>query len=75
MTKQSMLSIASLINVLDNLLLEASHVAVLAREAITQGKQNQAIGSLLPAVQQLDAATAVLRTIITLHRCGHDNPQ
>jgi len=70
MTSTTTHSISSLINVLDNLLLEASQASVLARDAIAVGNPNGAIGSLLPAVEKLDAATSVLNTILTLHRSG-----
>ena len=68
MTTSTDNSIAALIAVLDGLLLEASHASVLAREAIAENNRNGAIGTLLPAAEKLDAATAVLATIMTLHR-------
>ncbi len=64
-------SISSLITVLDDLLLDASHATCLAREAIAEGARNRAIGTLLPAAEKLDAANSVLSTIFTLHRSSH----
>lgn len=71
MTLSTTNSIAALITVLDGLLLDASHTARLAREAMAEKNRNGAIGTLLPAVEKLDAARAVLATIMTLHHACH----
>lgn len=48
----------------------AAALAQDAHAAATQGEQNQAIGTLLPAQEQLQDATALLRTVLVLHRAG-----
>lgn len=64
-------TLETLMTTLDQILVEASHTSVCAREAIKRDERNQAIGILLPIVEQLDAASALLRTILTLHRSDH----
>ena len=39
-----------------------------ARAALTEGKQNLAIGTILPLEQMLPEANALLATILLLHR-------
>jgi len=71
MTQSTTNSIASLITVLNNVLGDANRHAILAKDAIAEGNRNGAIGALLPAVEKLDAAVAVLGTIMTLHQTSH----
>ncbi|MGD9725711.1 MAG: hypothetical protein AB7E70_09585 [Hyphomicrobiaceae bacterium] len=61
-------SLESLITVLDRLVFETLHLTTCAREAIGQGERNQAIGTILPAEAKLEAANALLRTILVMHR-------
>ena len=61
-------SIAILMTALDRLVFETMHLTSCARDAINQGERNQAIGTILPAEAKLEAANALLRTILVLHR-------
>ena len=42
-----------------------------AREALTEHRQNLAIGTLLPLEQLLPEASALMATILLLHRSQH----
>lgn len=68
MTQSTTNTIAALVTVLDDLLINASQTSRLARDAMQEENRNGAIGTLLPATEQLNAATAVHATIMTLHR-------
>lgn len=45
-------------------------LAIEARAALARGERNLAIGTLLPAEQDLADATTLLKTVFVLHRAG-----
>ena len=49
-------------------LTSASNAAWDAYDAGRRGKSNEAIGTLLPVVEQLETYTALCKTILALHR-------
>lgn len=48
----------------------ASETAWEAYEASRVGRANEAIGALLPVMEQLETYTALCKTILALHRIG-----
>lgn len=50
----------------------ALDLAVEAKDAAAQGEQNLAIGTLLPAEQDISDAAALLKSVFVLHRCCSD---
>lgn len=60
--------IVSLLMVLDQQLLAASHLAKSAYEAALADDINLAIGTLLPAERHCEEAAALYRVILSLHR-------
>lgn len=60
--------VTALLMVLDQHLLAASHSAKSAYETALTGEMNLAIGTLLPAQQRIEEATALFRVIVSLHR-------
>ena len=60
--------ITTLLMVLDQQLLAASHLAKSAYEAAVTGDINLAIGTLLPAERHCEEAAALYRVILSLHR-------
>jgi hypothetical protein len=48
----------------------ASQTAWEAHHAAARGEDNEAIGTLLPVMEQLETFTALCRTILALHRIG-----
>lgn len=63
-------SLPLLCTVLRATLNNAAELAGMADDAMAAGKTNQAIGTLIPVEQQLDAASALLQTILVLKRCN-----
>lgn len=51
-------------------LTSASQTAWEAFEASQAGRTNEALGTLLPVMEQLETFTALCKTIIALHRIG-----
>jgi hypothetical protein len=49
-------------------LTRASTLADMARQAMTEGEQNLAIGTVLPLEQELPTMTGLLTAILALHR-------
>lgn len=49
-------------------LTQAVNLVTIAREAMAEHKRNMAIGTVLPVEQLLAEATALLTTILLLHR-------
>lgn len=60
--------VTALLMVLDQQLMTASYIARCAHEAAQKGEMNLAIGTLLPAQQRIDEASALFRVILSLHR-------
>lgn len=50
----------------------ASQTAWQAHHAAARGERNEALGTLLPVMEQLETFTALCRTIIALHRIERD---
>lgn len=44
-----------------------------AREAALRGEQNLAIGTLLPAEQDITDAAVLVKTVLVLHRSGMES--
>lgn len=63
--------VTALLMVLDQQLMTASYIARCAHEAAQRGEMNLAIGTLLPAQQRIDEASALFRVILSLHRDTH----
>ena len=63
-------AIAANISAMGDLLDTAQLRVSEARQAIAEGEQNQAIGSILDLDQQLGDALALYRACIALHRAG-----
>ncbi|MEZ5898495.1 MAG: hypothetical protein R3D51_03280 [Hyphomicrobiaceae bacterium] len=61
-------SLIELFSVLDEIILGASHHTYAAALVIRKGERNGAIGTILPAAEKLEAANALLRAILVLHR-------
>lgn len=70
MTNVTLEAITASLSILVGRLQRAAALAQDAYTAATQGEQNQAIGTLLPAQEELEDATALLRTVLVLHRAG-----
>ncbi len=68
MTQFQSQSIQSLIAILDQTITDACQLTAGARDAIQRSQLNEAIGTLLPLDDKLQAATALLHTILLLHR-------
>lgn len=64
-------SLVSLTATLRDTLRNAVQLAEDGADAMASGEVNQAIGTMLPVADQLDAAVALHRTIVLLHRSGH----
>jgi hypothetical protein len=62
--------VASALAALQDMLQDATVSTYTAVDAITQNKQNEAIGSILHLEETLPAATAILHAILVLHRHG-----
>ena len=62
-------TITANITLLEARLKRAHSMALDALAAIDDGKQNLAIGTLLPMYTDLADADALLRTVCLLHRC------
>lgn len=63
--------VTALLMVLDQQLMTASYIARCAHEAAQRGDMNLAIGTLLPAQQRIEEASALFRVILSLHRDAH----
>lgn len=61
-------AIAANISALARLLTDAAILAEEGVEAMAQGSRNQAIGTILPLEQSLNAATALFGAALALHR-------
>lgn len=61
-------SITTLLAILDQRISEASRIIKQAHEAAAGGETNLAIGTLMPAEQNLDDATSLFRVVLSLHR-------
>ncbi len=48
----------------------AAEAAWQAHDASARSADNEAIGTLLPVIEQLETLTALCRTILALHRIG-----
>lgn len=72
MTNSTLKAIAANTSLLVDRLERATALARAAYEATQQGEQNLAIGTLLPAQEDLADADALLRTIFVLHRSRAD---
>lgn len=70
MTNVTLEAITASLSILVCRLQRAAALAQDAHTAAMQGEQNQAIGTLLPAQDELEDATALLRTVLVLHRAG-----
>lgn len=68
-------SITALLAVLDQRVLEASHIIKQAHEAAAGGEMNLAVGTLIPAEQYLDDAASLFRVVLSLHRDGKAGAQ
>lgn len=66
--------VTALLMVLDQQLMSASHSAKCAYEAAIRNEMNLAIGTLLPAQQQIYEAAALFHTIVSLHRDARSKP-
>lgn len=56
------------IALIEQRLRRALALAIEARDAAAQGEQNLAIGTLMPAQEDIAEADALLKTIFVLHR-------
>ena len=56
------------VTLLEERLRHALALAIEARAAIARGERNLAIGTLLPAEQDLADASTLLKTVFVLHR-------
>jgi hypothetical protein len=63
-------SIACILQALGNMLDTAAIRVEEAEDAIRQGEQNQAIGSIIGLEEHLQNALALYRAAIALHRAG-----
>ena len=68
MTNPTLKAIIANASLLVDRLERATALARDAHNALRQGEQNLAIGTLLPAQEDLGDADALLRTIFVLHR-------
>lgn len=64
--------VTALIDALDYSMSEAANFAHAARHAIHAGNQNEAIGTLAPLENQLEAILAMHRAALALHRHQRD---
>ena len=62
------LQIEQLVGILHDTLLSAYAVAAESDDAMRQGNQNLAIGTLLPLAAQLETALALHRAAVTIHQ-------
>ena len=68
MSITTLTTITALLDAIDQRILAASIAAKAARAAAAGRRQNECIGTLLPAEQDLIIALDLLRAILTLHR-------
>jgi hypothetical protein len=61
-------SIAANVVLLDHRVRQAADAARAALLSLEEGNRNTCIGTLLPLVEEMKLATALLETIFTLHR-------
>jgi hypothetical protein len=62
------LQIEQLIGIISDTLAGAYNLAAVARDAMREGNQNLAIGTLLPLDAQLETAMALHRSVLALHK-------
>lgn len=68
MSNETSQAINANITLLEARLRRAATLAAEAREAASRGEMNLAIGTLMPAEEDINDAVALLKTVLVLHR-------
>jgi len=71
MTTLSLEIYRALVGALDERLRVAAHGTRLALDDLNSGSRNRAIGALLPVQDDIDVVSALLATLLCLHRSRH----
>jgi|GEM_PF-5337700 len=72
MSNETSQAINANITVLEARLRRAVTLAAEARDAASRGEMNLAIGTLMPAEEDINDAVALLKTVLVLHRSRHN---
>lgn len=72
MSNETSQAINANITLLEARLRHAATLAAEARDAASRGEMNLAIGTLMPAEEDINDAVALLKTVLVLHRSRHD---
>lgn len=72
MSNETSPAINANITLLEARLRRAVNLVAEARDAASRGEMNLAIGTLMPAEEDINDAVALLKTVLVLHRSRHD---
>lgn len=74
MTNETAQAINANITLLEARLRRAVALTAEARDAANRNEMNLAIGTLMPAEEDINDAVALLKTVLVLHRARADKP-